>query len=68
MENSSQRTGRAKWRLPGVARVLRCDRKTLLQPYSRLKPIKMQVDTYLLRLVNRQVGRLKRCSLLLFVP
>jgi len=26
----------------------------------------MQVDSYLLRLVNRQVGRLKRCSLLLF--
>jgi len=33
-----------------------------------LKPTNMQVDTYLLRLVNRQVGRLKRYSLLLFVP
>ena len=62
MENSSPRTGRAEWRFPGVARVLPCDRKTLLQPHSRLKPTSMQVDTYLLRLVNRQAGRLKRCS------
>ena len=46
MENSSPRTGRAEWRFPGVARVLRCDRKTLLQPHSRLKPTNMQVDTY----------------------
>ena len=62
MENSSPLTGRAEWRFPGVARVLRCDRKTLLQPHSRLKPTNIQVDTYLLRLVNRQAGRLKRCS------
>jgi len=68
MENSPLRTGCAEWRFPGVARVLRCDRKTLLQPHSRLKPTNMQVDSYLLRLINRQVGRLKRCSLLLFVP
>jgi len=67
MENSSPRTGRAEWRFPGVVRVLRCDRKTLLQPPSRLEPTSMQVDTDLLRLVNRQVGRLKRCSLLLLV-
>jgi len=63
MENSSPRTGRAEWRFLGVARVLR---KTLLQSHSRLKPTDMQVDSYLLRLVNRQVGRLKRCSLLLY--
>jgi len=68
MENSSPRTGRAECRFLGVARILRCDRKMLLQPHSRLKPTSMQVDTDLLRLVNRQVGRLKRCSLLLFVP
>ena len=47
MENSSLRTGRAEWRFPGVARILRCDRKTLLQPHNRLKPTDMQVDTYL---------------------
>jgi len=68
MENSPPRTGRAEWSFPGVARVLRCDRKTLLQPHSRLKSTNVQVDIYLLRLVNHQVGRLKRCSLLLFVP
>jgi len=68
MENSSPRTGGAEWRFPGVARDLRCDRKKLLQPHSRLKPTNMQVDSYLLRHVYRQVGRLKRCSLLLFVP
>ena len=59
MENSSLRTGRAEWRFVGVARVLRCDRKTLLQLHSRLKLTSMQVDTDLLRLVNRQAGRLK---------
>ena len=37
------------------------------KPHSRLKPTSMQVDTDLLRLVNRQAGRLKRCSLLMFV-
>jgi len=68
MENSLPRTGRAEWRFPGVARVLRCDQKTLLQPHSKLKPTNMQVDTYLLRLVDHQVGRLKRCRFLLFVP
>ena len=68
MENSPPRTGRAEWRFPGFARVLRCDWKTLLQPHSRLKPTNMQVGSYMLRLVNRQVGQLKRCSLLLFVP
>jgi len=66
--NSSARTGRAEWRFAGVARVLRCERKTLLQPRSKLKPTSMQVDTDLLRLVNRKVGRFKRCSLLFFVP
>ena len=65
MENSSLRTGRAEWRFVGVARVLRCDRKTLLQLHSRLKLTSMQVDTDLLRLVNRQAGRLKRCSLVI---
>ena len=58
MKNSSPRTGRAEWRFPGIACVLRCDQKTLLQPRSRLKPTNIQVDTDLLRLVNRQVGRL----------
>jgi len=57
MENSSPQTGRAEWRFPGVARVLRCDQKTLLQPHSMLKPTNMHVDSYLLRLVNHQVGR-----------
>jgi len=46
MENSLPRTGRAEWHFPGVARVLRCDRKTLLQPGRRLKPTTMQVDIY----------------------
>ena len=47
MENSLLRTGRAEWHFPGVARVLlRCDRKTLLQPGCRLKPTTMQVDIY----------------------
>ena len=62
MENSLPRTGRAEWRFTGVTRVLRCDRKTLLQPRITLKPTSVQVDTDLLRLVNRQAGRLKRCS------
>jgi len=61
MESSSPRTGRAEWRFPGVARVLRCDRKTL--PHSRLKPTSMQVDTDLLRLVNCHAGRLKRAKI-----
>jgi len=46
MEKSSPQTGRAEWRFPGVARVLRYDRKTLLQPHSKLKPTNMQADTY----------------------
>jgi len=34
----------------------------------QLKPRDAQVDSYLLRLVNRQVGRIRRGSLLLFAP